>query len=87
MQKTLSLCISIVALTLGAASAHAQAKWTCKADAPMVRGDYKEGDKEAYIHLEGFSRGANYAVTPSADGLSVTGVTANRTAFRCSKAS
>ena len=61
----------------------APAKKTWKCSAPgMISGSY-DGGSQAYIHLEGFSSGGQYAVTRNAAGTIATGTTANGTKFTC----
>ncbi|MFT0859701.1 hypothetical protein [Ancylobacter sp. G4_0304] len=75
------IIVPSVALCLFSAlpAAHAAPSWTC--EAPGLRTAKYDGGAKAYVHLDGFSRGGNYAVTRK--GNVATGVTANGTSFTC----
>lgn len=53
--------------------------WKCSARG-MISGSY-DGGSSAYIHLQGFQSGGNYAVNKK--GKVASGVTKNGTTFTC----
>ena len=79
MHLRMWLAAACLALPAGTALAQGEPGWKC--EAPGLRTAKYDGGAMAYVHLEGYSRGGNYAVTRS--GKVATGVTANGTQFTC----
>lgn len=59
------------------------AAWNCTAN-NIVAGHYNGGEY-AYIQLQGFEYGGNYAVTQDGNKTRATGKTKNGTLFECRK--